>query len=365
MKKIFMVLTSLTLLVSLVLTGCDCSCNSTANLTFSNDFNNGNAPQMYYQEKLTYDVLYNGDGTDYPALKKLNSTDQYIEKDGIEFDGELVTTLKVINKVDFQNENPNVNSEVFTDDNVATGIYYYESVLNLNAKYTFKDEQVKEHTDKIITKVYFLPAGLQFAPIYSTYYADMHLFQLETAEKFVRVEYDYKTTYNLEEFTIDKLVKKYSDGDTAEPIVSSQVVNEEYEYKKVIDSNQFLFAVRNFATNSENSVIINAVSPAYNEAMPLALSPHTTNDYNINAFAKPEDASETVPVRNFTMNVGIQNASGSVQYLTVQTGKSTKDTLATSNALLVQYAQPIFDYSTSTCMGAIEFKLVNFEFTNA
>ncbi len=354
MKKFLMLLTSFTLLVALVLSGCDCSCSSTPNLTFKSSFFGGEKAKQGYKETLTYSVNYDGDAQSYPELTKSAQTDGYIEKSGISYEGELITTLEIGNTTDVPAD---VASDILSEENVSTerisNVYVYKTQLNIKASYTFKDSQTPiVVNDKIETEVYFLPEGYSFAPIYSKYFADMHLLTIASETKVSRVQYDYKTTYNIDEFIMTKSVTRL---DQNGEILDNEVdeLEEEYSYKKAIDNNSLLFALRNYATDVEQTASLSVISPAYGEDKSLLLSAHVLADASID-FMSGVPTDEKLPVKNFSMNVNEKNAQGTSHYFTVQTGASAS---VANKALLVKFAQPILDYNTTSCLGALEFKL--------
>ncbi len=354
MKKILMFLVSVTLLVSLALVGCESGCNA-SNIDFTNNFSGGTTIQSVgYQEKLTYSVKYDGEGATYQNLKKSASTDSYIDKDGIKYEGSLVTTFTSAYKTDIPQ---NVQSNIFDSVNV-TLIYIFKTELNLTSSYTFKGETTPiVVNDKITSEVYFLPEGQSFAPIYSYYSADSYSFKLSETSRLARTKLEYITTYDLSEFTVEKNIVKYSaimknpSEEVAQP-AQTDTVKGSYGFRKAIDNNQLLFAVRSYQTNTDTTDLMSVLTPAYNKPVNIALSAHT-EDKHVVTF-EPTATGETISVRNFTMQVGEQNASGKRHHFSVQTDKSNN---VKNNALLVRYAQPLFDYGTVSCIGALEFNL--------
>ncbi len=352
MKKFFMLLVSVSLLLALVLASSGCSCTSTPDLSFKDSFMGGGSITLGYTEKLTYKVNYKGDGKEYSELKKSDSTDSIITKDDIEYDGTFVTTFTVKNK-----NSLSVDSDILTDKTVETvnEIYYFKTELNLTATYKFKDSDTPTTvTDVMTTEVYFLPSGLSFAPIYSISTADMHVITLGSEERLARVTSAYKTTYNLNNFTVEKTNGAFNDK--GEEVKTTDSFEKDYSFKKIIDNNQLLFAVRNFELNSENSSSINVLSPVYENAQTLSLSKYTAENLDISL--ETPAVNGALPVKNFSMCVANENARGTSHYFTVQTNKL--DSL-NNDALLVKYAQPLFDYSSMSCMGALEIVLSKVE----
>ncbi len=356
MKKFITLLVSLVALLAITLTGCS---NSGGTVSFRSKFIGGGTAQETYEEKLTYNVNYVSDSTDYPELNMFSNSNGYIDKDGIKYEGTFVTTFRVGNV----NSIPHgVLSDIVSNENIAKEkiqeIYFFKTEFNVQATYSFKDSQTPTVVnDSIVTEVYFLPAGLSFAPIYSSYISDTNAFDLSKPSHLTRVKYDFKITYDLDEYTIDKTIVTFN-ADDSEATKSSSVTKE-YDYKSVIDNNQLLFAVRNFDTNVETTTALEVLAPAYETSKSLTFSPHTTSSQPI-GFVTGVSAQETLPVKTFYMNVGTGNTRGISHYFNVQTEASAS---VNNNALLIKYAQPLFDYSSMGCMGGIEFSLANTEFT--
>ncbi len=348
MRKLFLTAVGFCLLLALILTGCDCSCSNTPALDFTNAFNNSQKPALDYVETLTYDVFYNGDGKDYGSLKKSSATDAYILKENITYSGTLTTTFEVgdINRV------PKGVSDIVGDENAnkekITEVYIFTTSLKLNAKYKFVgEEQERQVNDTIDTTVYFLPETMSFAPVYSTYKADMHLVQASSTEKLFRYTYDYKTAYNLNKVTVTSTLSSF-DSDGNETKVPAQTKSNEYDYKRVIDNNQLLFALRNFETNEEQATLLPVLTPSYGKTKDLLISAHTTENINM------DFDEEAIPVKKFSLKVNDQYTSGNSHYFSIQTGKTNS---TESKALLISFAQPLIDYGTTSCLGALEFKL--------
>ena len=356
MKKFLMRITSLVLLLSIALLDGACSCSSDPTLTFKNNFNDGKPVTQEFKETLEYSLAYSGDGTEYLELKKSTLTDQFIEETGINYSGTLVTTFEVVDKWDI----PNLESDILSEENVLaekiSDIYLYRTSLNLTASYTFKDSSAPIVVqDTVYSEVYFLPETLSFAPIQSKYFADMHLVSVRSNTKLSRVQYQYSTVYNLDDFTITGTVCDLKEDGT---IINSQAtqINEGYSYKRAIDNNSLLFALRNFVTSSEAVQRLKVISQSYDEPTSLLLSAHVQENVAMPFGQAP--STEKLPVRNFSMNLNDQYTKGLSHYFSIQTAKSTTGLLG-NNALLVKFAQPVYDYSTMGCLGALEFTLTS------
>ncbi len=349
MKKIFSLLLGSALLLSVTLTGC----GGPANLEFTSSFS-PDKTQVGYKEVLTYDVNYVNDSSKYPSLARTFAVDEYLEKDGINYSGTLTTTFEVKSNVNV----PNGDSDVMAIDGVSE-IYYYKSELNLTASYNFKggDEMDKTVNDNIVSETYFLPAEHSFAPIYSTYHAEMTLISLGLENPYTKAVYDFVTTYTKSNYNLDKKIVMTATNSDGEEIKQETLENKTlgYSFKTAIDNNALNFAIRNYKTNEEQSTRISVISPAYESATSLLISKHTPENL---AIKYPTNTSEeqTVPVKKFSMSVENTNESGLPHYFVVQNGASANGVVK-NNALLVKYAAPLFSYNIMTCMGAIEYSL--------
>ncbi len=356
MKKIITLFISIMLLLSLSLSGCSCGCNSTDNLKFNHNFYGGKeAPPIGYTETSIYSVNYNGDGKDYPNLEKNSDTD--IET--IVYSGTLTTKLEISNISSIPTDG--MKSDILSEENIKaediSKIYVYKTALDLVGTYTFSASETPiVVNDKIETSVYFLPNSLAFAPIYSTYYADMHVLAAGSDSKLWHYKYYYETLYNLDEFILDKTIEQFEVN--SETLIGSDSESKEkgYDYKKAIDNNQLLFALRNYSTDNEDSTAISVISPAYGDDASLLISKHTMTTQTLNLVNNGTEVSGNISVKNFSLNVNDKYASGENHYFSIQTNSSEN---IANKSLLTKFAQPVFNYSPSPmCVGALEFKLV-------
>ncbi len=353
MKKFLSLILGIAVLFTLTLSGC--SCNPTSLLVFTNAFNGGNSPEIGYTETLTYSVSYVNDQTIYPELKKASATDSVITADGINYSGILTTRLTVYSDTSAPiPEDVRSKTDIFTDEelNVET-VYHFTTELNLTASYTFKDSETPiTVNDTIITEAFFLPIELSFSPIYSTYKADMHdLFSSSSqpADRLKRICYDYTTIYTVDDYYMKK-TSAYLDSEGE--IIDEPTMKETdggYTFRTDIDNNALLFVLRNYATTDSGTTSLSVMTPAYDGYQSILLSKHTIESQNVTL----NNDSQKIDVKKLSFNANDQNASGLSHYLTIQNAAST------NKALLISYAQPLFDYSSMTCLGALEFKLTN------
>ncbi len=353
MKKFFTLLLSIAILFTVTLSGC--SCNPTTYLVFDNSFNGGSAPEVGYKETLTYSVCYKNDASAYPDLVKSSTTDGYLTADGIKYEGTYVTHFEV-----FSNTSAPLpqgfESDIFEEELISK-IYYFKTELNVTATYTFEnDTPQKVVNDKITTQAFFLPSDLSFAPLYTTYFADMHVSVLGTEDAFLRVNYDYKTSYTADDMIMDTVVTNLDkDGNVVgEPTVDQ--IDKGYTFRTDVDNSILMFALRSFKTYEDKNTSLSIIAPAYEGWNSVSISKHEPKEQSI-TFATA-NADEKLPVKTFSFVSSDERASGRSLYFTIQTGKSTAGSVE-NKSLLVSFAQPLFDYSSMSCLGAMEFNLTS------
>ena len=353
MRKFIITLLSLILILAVPLSGC--SCNPTTPISFSSAFYGAEGvPSMPYKETLTYDVKYVNDQENYPSLTKTSLIDNALKN--ISFNGTFVSTFQLSN---YPETLP--DSDILGEDGVQAKnlpVYLLQTTFTVSASYTLKDDTVKTFdNDTITTETYFLPAGHSFAPIYSFTQANIHLAYVSGSQaEFANVEYKYTTVYQHDELYLKKELTSESDT----------VIEEEtcgYTFKTAIDNAQLLFALRNFATNSEQESTLSVLAPAYNgSSKNLRIAQSATLNENFsfayNGVGANAEKNEKLPVRKLDFCINSNENSGLAQYLVIQNGASTENTVP-NKALLVKYAEPLVAYGSMSCMGALEYTLTS------
>ena len=346
MKKITTLLLAISLCLVAFLGGC--SCASTSPLTFTNAFYGSNGqPTVGYKETLTYKVSYVDDKNVYPYNTMSQTAKTVLAS--VDYDGSFITEFEVLNH--YPTNLP--KSNIVGENGVYSGeVYRYKTKLNVNATYTLINGEVKEFTDSIVTEVYFLPSAHSFAPIYSTRVSDMTLvFISNNKADFGKVNYDYKTTYNLSTYTIDTKVVTGAKETTSSLTYA-------YSYKTAIDNNQLLFALRSFDTPSTSTVTLSVIDPTYGTPQSLGFKQSSSNNQDFNFTYNEQGAldAEKLPIRNVVFAMNNLNATGYNHYLKMQVGKSTNDSVK-SKALLVQYAMPLVAYGSISSLGVMQYDL--------
>ncbi len=353
MKRFFKTALTVTLATTLLLTasgcdGCD-GCNSTPPIAFNNYFigADANEPSFGYSETLTYTVT---DKADYNTiLKKATSLKDDIAK--YSFNGTYTMTLNVLGSL------PNTDSagnQISTDiDWSGKNVYHLKSQLLLDATYKVngefaqgfvdsKDTNIpdgKTYEDSILSEVYFLAAGQSFAPIWSTTKVKNSILTVGDKANVNLKEYEVQTAYNNGSY---KTTIK-----NGEEVSSS---NSEYKFKRAIDSNQLLFAIRNLDIGTNASKTISTVSSTYSQPQGLVIANNAENTKTVNVNGQTVE----VPVKNLTVKRSDKFNTGIPQYILLQ--KEAKDDLL-NKSLIIEYAAPLTTYGTFLNMGALVYTL--------
>ena len=350
MRKFLITVTTFILATTLILSGC--SCTKKSPLSFTNYFSGGGAAtdvDIGYKEVLEYDVSY---------VDKYQENGASIVKDSLidnafsfEYtDGKYKSELTV---EAFYPENlPKSNILKANGGTYDKNLYHLTTELSIKVTYTPKNGgESKTCEDSVKSEVYFTDYGFSYAPIYSKTEAKYSIVYFDGTKVAVdEVSYNYKTTYNTEIYTIEKFA--YNEN-------GEQVENEkkeyEYTFKTVVDNTQLLFLARNVDVAKDAQFSMPTVTPQYGDAMTLALKnfDEITTKVNFN-YDGDEIKEEDMSVKCLSFAIDSQKNSGTPQYLKIQKAKSNK---VSYNALLIEYAEPLVTYGSSSCMGALKYTL--------
>ena len=375
MKRILKILTCVTLVLVMLLSGC--SCVMAIPLSFSSAFFENGTPKNGFVETLTYKVAYvNGDDTNYPYLKKSDMLNNVILDVQVDDASEYKTTLTLL----LSNANvPELADSNLLGENGLTSssgyVFHLSTTLNYKAKLIFNGENSHEIEDKIQNDVYFLMKDNSYAPIFARSVSKMNLISVnETGINIGKVEYNYQTLYQMEDYSIWGSITSFGGStysistgekvDESNQTQTQEIEKQDYEYsiKTIIDNTQLLFALRNFSTTPSQTSGLSVVAPAYGEAKTLAIRHDTSMnralDFTFNGNSAKEN--EILPVKKLSYAINDMDNSGQTQYLVYQSAKSDKDTV-NSRALLVEYAFPMPVYGSMTCLGGLKCSLTSVE----
>ncbi len=336
-------------------------CAGTLTLSFKNSFvgnvSNSEIPP-YLTETLTYEINYAEKYyVDYIA-KNSKVTDDVVK---YEFGkGSYVQTLKIMDRLPID-----VNTDI-----TGSKIYHIHSEMIIPVKYACNGEDLasaQTNIDTIVSDVYFLASDLSFAPIYSkstsvnTY---LNLLNYTTAET-AKIEITSETVYNKTSYkmTVDIKSTNMVDGQpNLEQTFTDKTYN--YEFRKLIDNTQLLFAIRNTNLDKEKNVYatIPTVSASYGASKDISVKLNNQLSENFN-LSYTKDNTTIVETGAITYNhvsfiVGTTTNTGAAQYLKIQADKSNS---LPYNALVLEYAETLTSYGTPACLGALVYTLKSVE----
>ena len=331
MKKFLVITVSFILAFCLLLSGTGCS--RTVLLSFSNNFNDGKDPNNL-KETLTYSVEYTDNYGDGLIKKDSELTDDVFK---FEFkNGKYVQTLETLS---------------FLPDSIETDIDVENTkILKLTGKLTIDfiytvDGEEKTNNDYVEQEVYFLLAGMSFAPIYSSVKSDFTLVGLSESEVSVtKDEYVTTTEYNKETYTVTRTLGE------------EETVNDyEYEFRTAVDNNQLLFILRSLKLQEDATRNVPFVSPVYGEAKELMIKNQADLSTVVNvSYNGGEKQEETLASKNLSYFVNETRQAGSAQFVVIQDAKS--DNFG-NRALPLVYAETLTTYGAFTSMGALVYTI--------
>ncbi len=336
-------------------------CSGTFTLSFKNSFvgnlSNSEIPP-YLTETLTYEINYvEKYYVDYIA-KNSRVTDDIVK---YEFGkGSFVQTLKIMDRLPI---------DVDTDI-TGTKIYHLHSEMTIPVKYACNGEElasVQANIDSVVSDVYFLASDLSFAPIYSkstavnTYLNLLNYTKAETA----KIEIVSETIYNKTSYTMAVNIKSTNivEGQpNVEETSSNKTFN--YEFRKLIDNAQLLFAIRNTLLDNTDHIYANipTVSASYgaNKDINVKLHNQLTENFNVSYTENNTTNVETgaVTYNHVSFIVGTTTNTGAAQYLKIQNAKSN---VLPYRGLVLEYAETLTSYGTPACLGALVYTLKSVE----
>ena len=351
MKKFFLTFFSLALSIVLCfsLAGCN-GCNESV-LAFSNNFSgqSGTAPTNY-TEVLTYDIDYVEDYNNGYVIKSANLTDNVIKCD---YSGKLVQTFEIVSILP---------SWVNEKDHVDVGqnrIYHLTSEATINATYYLNGSETPQvFTDKVYQEVYFLPANMSFAPIYSKVEQEntlVHYYNDSNATSLIRYKYLTETTYGNKNYTMDKAITEFLGSENEKTTTSS--TQRKYDFRQVIDNTQFIFATRNVNISQDASVSLPVQSLSY--GYPVSLLIKNVNERTLPALPLTYNGTsitEDVQIQEFAYRINSSKNAGAAQFVLVQKQGTEK---LPYNALPIQIVETLTTYSSFESLGALVYTLTD------
>lgn len=342
MKKRFLAIICAVLLVCPLLNACGCS--SLDALSFNSDIFGGSTPAPGYKETATYVVEYKNSSDYYE--KDESVTDDILTLDFT--NGTYTTELEVLT---------GIPSTVKTDIELSssTAVYKLTTKLSIDVNYTAtKAGKSVARTDTIDSEVYFYSSA--FAPLYSKTTSSYTCISGSDDVKFSIIDSKSEITYNSSKYTVSKDYAKYDASGEKVEIDGTNLTTNDYKYdsKTLIDNAELLFCLRGLTVAEESTVSIPTVSSGYGEYKALSVKNTAEGEKEVAIKLNGEDKTATVKVKNLSYAISSTSSSGVSQKLVVQNGAN--DVIG-SNALLLEYAEPLTVYGSYVKLGTLLYTL--------
>lgn len=342
MKKFFLTIFSLAL--SLVLCFSLAGCGKSS-LAFSNNFagDNGKEPTSM-TEVLTYKIDYVKNYNEGYVVKSDKLADNVIKCD---YSGTHTQTFEIVGIL------PSYVDEKSNIDTSNHRIYHLKNETTINATYYANGaEQPQTFTDTIYQEIYFLPANMSFAPIYSKVEQKNTLVYLDDSNKitFSTSEYSAETIYNNKNYEMNKTIG-----------TEKSHTQRKYDFRQLVDNNQFLFATRNVKISQGSSITLPVLSFSY--GYPVNLSVKNLNERTLSSLPinyNGQALVEDVQIQELVYIVGSSKNAGAAQFVLIQ--KQGSETLPYS-ALPVQIVETLTTYGSFESLGALVYTLTDVSVT--
>lgn len=334
-----------------------CSCNSLPALSFSRAWTaselTGVTETATYKFEFDENFIY-GDGFDY-------SKSSAIKDFKTEFkDGLYKTEITVTEKSDVKIDGVPIESDILTDP-VTDGaaVIYLKTTAKVNAIYSLVTDSRDKYADEIVTESYFLRTDMSLAPVYSrkifsSSYVKLSINNEEIKPIYGVEQYARTVLYNKSSYTVNTYdYNDYkSDSSAAQP---KETKTYDYSFRTVIDSSSLLFAIRNVNVEKDSTVTMPVVDGTFGTAQTLAFK--NNDGGNIEIALKVNDTEN--PAKNIStdcISFGI-NATNTGRHHLAFIQNAAVDGVTEDKALLVKYVEPLTDYGSYCCLGAMVFTL--------
>lgn len=352
MKKI---ITALVLASVMLFAGC--SCNSLPALSFSRAWTaselTGTTETAIYKFEFDENFTY-GDGFNY-------SKSSSIKDFKTEFtDGLYKTEITVVEKSDVKIDGVPIESDILTDP-VTDGaaVIYLKTTAKVKAQYSVGSEKSDEYNDEIVTESYFLRTDMSLAPVYSRKIFSSSYVKIGIGNETLTANYgveQYARTilYNKSSYTINTYA--YDDykayPSTAQP---KETKTYDYSFRTVIDASSLLFAIRNVNVEKDSTVTMPVVDGTFGTVQKLAFKNNDGGKIGL-ALKVNSDDKATNDISTDCISFGINATNTGRQHLAFIQNAAI-DNVTEDKALLIKYVEPLTDYNSYCCLGAMVFTL--------
>lgn len=332
---------ALLICVACVFSGCSCAGESY--LEFSSLWG---GQTTGYAETLVYDVKleedYNKDGKSFTKDSNLQSLSSNVI-------GEYTVSTMILPKL--SNDLPAEVKSSAVYESTPSSIICIKAELLLNATYSFNGK-TEQSEDKIVSEVYFCSFDYALAPIYSKSEFDYGIIRVAEELSMERIIGCNTVLYG--DSTYKTAVKTKEDKDGEYTIASEN--EEKYTPKTLIDSNQLLFVIRNLKLDLEGTTVIPAVHPTYSEEKDLSITRFCDTQRTVSLNGQ----DVVFKTSGISYKINSMEASGFNQLVFVQNAEANG---IANKALIVSYVEPIVEYNAYKSLGAMEYTLKSFSYS--
>lgn len=359
---------AITLALVLLLFG-GCSCNQKTILSFNKgwDANESSSVSNRTTETAVYKVSYTEDfeSGDKYTYKKSDTLKEVLS---MAVDGTYSYEIKVIDQSDLTEKAK--QSELITSSTATEkpAVIHLTTEFNVNSTYTPKNGTPQTENDIIKTDSFFFRTDLSLAPIYSIteYMSSAVALKTEnettvpeiTVYKFVKSIIYNNASYTIKTFDYDA----YQANNQVEPI---ETADYEYTYRTVIDNSALLFATRNVEIADEGYKSLPVVSYTYGEALNLKFTNYLDGSENITVkINQAQEKALSVAVDRIAFGIDATN-TGREQLVFIQKEavKEEQTEILKDKALMIKYVEPLTDYSSYNCLGALVYTLSEIQYS--
>ncbi len=346
-----------------------CSCNSPNYLEFSKPWTGAGK-----NETAVYDIDFrtdftSGDDFDFTTDKELKDNFNMVIDEGV-----YQTVYKEVPQASAKIDGEVIDLSVLKEYKLDTSeggtseaLIYYKTEAKIKGKYVAGEE--RSFDDLIITESYFLKSELSLAPIYSRKLVKTTAVAIQKTNP-INATYSDTATVSVTKYLDGKYVLDTFNGENATKYISSYLEDKldhttlqpdgstkyKYTFRTVLDNSSTLFATRCLNLELEGTATIPIVDYTYGKSKKLKFENYAKTSSVITVNYNGVDEGEvSVPTNCYSFKLNNKNAGRAKLAFVQSSGVEDKGIADTS--MLVKYVEPLTEYGSFKCLGALEFNL--------
>ncbi len=373
------------LALSCVMLFAGCSCNALERLSLTSPWGDNEKAGMLY-ETAVYDVEFNTNVTTGGDAYNYSQTPSIKDKFDMNItEGSYKTELKVVDKANATLNGGTLTDKVESDiltnilvpdldnpSNSETALIYYKTTAILKGTYEINGTPSTDtFDDLIITESYFARTSYSLAPVYTRKIVRTNIvgigFEGENVKAdYATTRYVAETVYNQNNYTtkiyknsetekpVDNYITAYTNDDytTLATISPSETKTYNYTFRTAIDNSALLLASRCMTVKKDETKNLLVIDSAYGSAMSIKNKCYASTEIDLTSNA---NIGSKVNTDCFALGLN-QDNTGRQKLVFVQNAVASGD-LATNVRAVVRYIEPITEYRSYLCLGALEFTL--------